>query len=83
MTLLYAISAISATSLQRFISEIVSYTRIAPSALVVIGYAASFYCLSKVLNQIPTSIAYAIWSGAGVALVGFMNRYHFYRHFLA
>ena len=46
------------------------FTKIMPSALVVVGYAGAFYCLSKVLNQIPISIAYAIWSGAGVALVG-------------
>ncbi len=49
------------------------FTKLAPSALVFIGYAVSFYCLSKVLNQIPVSIAYAIWSGAGVALVGFIG----------
>ena len=49
------------------------FTKIMPSALVVIGYAGAFYCLSKVLNQIPISIAYAIWSGAGVALVGIVG----------
>ena len=37
------------------------FTKIMPSALVVVGYAGAFYCLSKVLNQIPISIAYAIW----------------------
>jgi small multidrug resistance pump len=49
------------------------FTKIMPSALVVFGYAGAFYCLSKVLNQIPISIAYAIWSGAGVALVGIVG----------
>lgn len=49
------------------------FTKIMPSALVVVGYAGAFYCLSKVLNQIPVSIAYAIWSGAGVALVGIVG----------
>ena len=49
------------------------FTKIMPSALVVVGYAGAFYCLSKVLNQIPISIAYAIWSGAGVALVGIVG----------
>jgi small multidrug resistance pump len=46
------------------------FTRITPSLLVVLGYAGAFYFLSKVLNHIPISVAYAIWSGAGVALVG-------------
>lgn len=49
------------------------FTKIMPSALVVVGYAGAFYCLSKVLNQIPISIAYAIWSGTGVALVGIVG----------
>ncbi|BDT77564.1 multidrug transporter [Polynucleobacter yangtzensis] len=49
------------------------FAKIMPSALVVVGYAGAFYCLSKVLNQIPISIAYAIWSGAGVALVGIVG----------
>ena len=49
------------------------FTKIMPSALVVVGYAGAFYCLSKVLNQIHISIAYAIWSGAGVALVGIVG----------
>ena len=46
------------------------FKRPAPSLLVVLGYAGAFYFLSKVLNDIPISVAYAIWSGAGIALVG-------------
>ncbi len=46
------------------------FTKAIPSTFVVIGYGAAFYFLSKVINTIPISIAYAIWSGAGVALVG-------------
>ena len=46
------------------------FTRPAPSLLVVLGYAGAFYFLSKVLKDIPISVAYAIWSGAGIALVG-------------
>ena len=49
------------------------FTKLAPSLLVVAGYAGAFYFLSKVLDQIPISIAYAIWSGAGVALVGIVG----------
>ena len=41
------------------------FTRLMPSLLVVLGYAGAFYFLSKVLNQLPISVAYAIWSGAG------------------
>jgi small multidrug resistance pump len=49
------------------------FTKLTPSLLVAVGYAGAFYFLSRVLEQIPISIAYAIWSGAGVALVGIVG----------
>lgn len=45
------------------------FTRPLPSAVVVAGYAAAFYFLSLALKTIPVGIAYAIWSGVGVALI--------------
>lgn len=44
------------------------FTRIVPSAIVVIGYGASFYLLSISLKVIPIGLAYAIWSGVGIVL---------------
>lgn len=44
------------------------FTRLAPSIVVVIGYAASFYMLSLSLRGLPLGTAYAIWSGLGTAL---------------
>lgn len=46
------------------------FTRLGPSALVILGYAAAFFFLSQVLDRIPLGIAYAIWAGGGIALVG-------------
>lgn len=40
-----------------------------PTLAVAIGYATSFFLLSLILKTLPVSITYAIWSGAGVALV--------------
>ena len=45
------------------------FTRLMPSLLVVVGYGAAFYFLSLALRSIPVGVAYAIWSGAGIALV--------------
>ena len=64
------IAEVMATTALKFAE---GFTKLIPSALVVVGYAGAFYFLSKVLNQIPISIAYAIWSGAGVALVGIVG----------
>ena len=35
--------------------------------MVVIGYCSAFYFLSLTLDTIPIGIAYAIWSGVGIA----------------
>lgn len=45
------------------------FTRLWPSFVVVCGYGIAFFCLSLTLRTIPVGIAYAIWSGAGVALI--------------
>jgi small multidrug resistance pump len=39
------------------------------TALVLGGYALSIWLLAVVVRQIPVSVAYAVWSGAGTALV--------------
>lgn len=39
------------------------------SAVTIAGYAIAFYFLSLTLKTIPTGIAYAIWSGAGIILI--------------
>jgi small multidrug resistance pump len=45
------------------------FTRGLPSLVVVAGYGVAFYFLSLALKTIPVGVAYAIWSGVGVALI--------------
>jgi small multidrug resistance pump len=45
------------------------FTRVVPSSLSIAGYILSLYLLSLALVRIPVSTAYAIWSGAGTAVV--------------
>jgi small multidrug resistance pump len=45
------------------------FTRAAPTAVVVTGYLIAFYFLSLTLKTMPVAIAYAIWSGVGIALI--------------
>lgn len=49
------------------------FSRLWPSAIVVVGYAAAFYFLSLTLRTIPIGVAYAIWSGVGVALIALIS----------
>lgn len=39
------------------------------SVVVVIGYGISFFLMAQALKTIPVSVAYAVWSGAGTAVV--------------
>ncbi|MBS1039132.1 SMR family transporter [Gluconobacter cerinus] len=45
------------------------FTRVVPTVILGVGYLVAFYCLSMALKEIPTGIAYAIWSGVGIVLV--------------
>jgi len=49
------------------------FTRPLPSLIVVIGYGIAFYCLSLVLRTLPIGVVYAIWSGAGIALIALVG----------
>ena len=45
------------------------FTRLVPSAVVIIGYGLSFYFLSHTLKVMPVGIVYAIWSGLGIVFI--------------
>ena len=45
------------------------FTRLMPSIVVLVGYSAAFYFLSLTLDTIPIGVAYAVWSGVGVATI--------------
>ena len=69
LALAVAFEVIATTTLK--VAE--GFTRIIPSLVVVVGYAAAFYFLSLALRTIPIGIAYAIWSGIGIVLVSIMG----------
>lgn len=64
-----AIAIISEVVATSALKASLQFTRIVPSAIVIIGYASSFYFLSLTLRSIPLGIAYAVWSGVGVVLI--------------
>lgn len=49
------------------------FTRLGPSLIVITGYAIAFYFLSLTLRSIPVGVVYAIWSGAGIALIALIG----------
>jgi small multidrug resistance pump len=45
------------------------FSRPGPAAIVVVGYGIAFFLLALVLKELEVGLVYAIWSGAGTALV--------------
>jgi small multidrug resistance pump len=45
------------------------FTKPVPTIIVLISYGTAFYLLAQTLHTIPVAVAYAVWSGAGVALI--------------
>ncbi|MFN2360211.1 MAG: multidrug efflux SMR transporter [Marinobacter sp.] len=52
-----------------FLKSSEGFTRLVPSLVVVVSYIVAFYFLAITLKTIPVGVAYAVWAGAGVALI--------------
>ncbi len=53
------------------------FTKLVPSVLIFLFYAASFAGLTLALRKIEISIAYAVWSGVGTALIAAIGMVYF------
>ncbi len=53
------------------------FTKLLPSVLIFVFYTASFICLTFALQHINVSIAYAVWAGAGTALIAMIGLAYF------
>ncbi len=49
------------------------FSRLWPSLVVCVGYGTAFYFLSLTMKTIPVGVIYAIWSGAGIALIALIG----------
>ncbi|RYG22672.1 MAG: QacE family quaternary ammonium compound efflux SMR transporter [Burkholderiales bacterium] len=49
------------------------FSKTMPSITTVVAYGVAFYCLSVTLKTIPVGVAYAIWSGVGIALIAIVG----------
>lgn len=48
------------------------FTRIGPTAIMVVTYILSFYLMSLALKTMPLGVVYAIWSGLGIVLIAIL-----------
>ncbi|VTS05533.1 DMT family transporter [Tuwongella immobilis] len=53
------------------------FTRVGPSILMGVGYAASFACMGLAMRTLEIGFAYAVWSGVGTALIATVGILYF------
>jgi len=53
------------------------FSKLVPSILIFVFYAASFAALTFTLKKIEISVAYAVWSGVGTALIATIGILYF------
>ena len=53
------------------------FTRLTPSVLMFVFYGISFALFVFALKRIDVSVAYAIWAGLGVLLIGIVGILYF------
>ena len=49
------------------------FSKVVPSVLVLFFYALSIVALTFAVNRLDVSVAYAVWSGMGTALVAMIG----------
>ncbi len=54
------------------------FTKLVPSVLLFVFYAASFTVLTFALKKIDVSVAYAVWAGVGTALIAIIGMIWFH-----
>jgi len=52
-----------------FLKASAGFTKLLPTVMVAVGYGLAFFFLALTVDKVPTGIAYAVWSGAGVTLI--------------
>ncbi len=75
--LFLALAIVSGVAGTSALSASAGFTRLTPLALVLVCYLVCFVALTRALQVIPVSIAYAIWSGVGIALITLVGRFVF------
>ena len=68
------LSEVVATVFLRFTD---GFTKLAPSAVVVVGYLLSFWLLALILKDLDIGFVYAVWSAVGTALIAVVGVFAF------
>ena len=71
--LLLAISIVAEVTATTLLTKSEGFAKPHYGLLSLLIFAGCFWALSQVLTRVPVGVAYAIWSGAGVALISIIS----------
>lgn len=75
--LMLAIAIVAGATGTSALSASRGFTELAPLGIVAVGYLICFVAITRALKVIPVGVAYAIWSGLGIALVAVIGWFFF------
>jgi small multidrug resistance pump len=75
--LMLAIAIVAGATGTSALSASRGFTELAPLGIVAVGYLICFVAMTRALKVIPVGVAYAIWSGLGIALVAVIGWFFF------
>ncbi len=58
-----------------FMKKSEGFTKLYPILLVLLFYSMALGCLILVLRKMDTSVAYAIWASAGIAIIAIVGMF--------
>ena len=67
--LLLALSIVAEVTATASLRMSDGFSRPGWSAVVILGYAATFFLMSQALKHLEISFVYAVWAGVGTALI--------------
>jgi multidrug transporter EmrE-like cation transporter len=77
VALLLAFAIVSEVAATLALRSTDGFTRLLPSAIVVVGYGISFWMLALVLRELSIGLTYAVWSAVGTALIAAIGMFAF------
>ncbi len=79
--LLLAIAIVIEVGATALLPKAEGFTNPGWAAVVLAGYGISIWMLTIVVKEMPVSVAYAVWAGAGTALVAVVGLLFLGEHF--
>lgn len=79
--LLLAVAIVIEVGASALLPKAEGFTNPGWAAAVLAGYGVSIWLLTVVVREMPVSVAYAIWAGAGTALVAMVGLLFLGEHF--